>query len=406
MRPIASGPLAVLISDSRRARDGTKPVSVADERRRQAVGAVDIVPGELALHAGGDPVRRTVRGLDLQNVAVLGPDVEAAADAAVRTDRLGTPDAGLPHCGFGFRDAQDRPVADLRLDALDHVDHTLERGLRERRQEARMSQHRRFHQRIARADGHAVATRDAARFADLRAAVPEHARVRVLPANRQGLVHLHVLAGLDAAAAENALTRVVTIEGIGVVDRVRLRLEGNPLVLDGEQLGRVVDGAVPVVVVADRAVEEMVAEDTVERRALRALRGRRPRRHHHPVAGLCSARPHQLAPDLHQAGVTGLDGPEARVVAHVRNADAAPVEEVDEALMRRCFVDVFVDGHTDHRRSGPLVSLMAVPQPAPSLERARGRRWAPTGPRAAAPSAICRNRPATAIRQRWRAVPC
>src|SRR5204862_7349696 len=50
--------------------------------------------------------------------------------------------------------------------------------------------------------------------------------------------------------------------------RVRLRLEGNPLVLDGEQLGRVVDGAVPVVVVADRAVEEMVAEDAVERREL------------------------------------------------------------------------------------------------------------------------------------------
>src|SRR5437879_6503983 len=107
-----------------------KRIALANEWRRQAVGTVDVVPGELALHAGGDPVRRTVRGLDLQNVAVLRPHVEAAADAAIRADRLRAADARLAHRSFSLRDLENRSIADLGLDALHHVDHPIERGFR------------------------------------------------------------------------------------------------------------------------------------------------------------------------------------------------------------------------------------------------------------------------------------
>ena len=117
-----------------------------------------------------------------------------------------------------------------------------------------------------------MAAGDATRFADRRAAVPQNARMRILPVDRKRFVHLHVLAGFDAAAAENALVGIVAIERIGVVDLVRLGLEGDFLVLDREHLGRVVDRAVAVVVVADRAVEQVILEDAIERLALRGRR--------------------------------------------------------------------------------------------------------------------------------------
>ena len=85
-------------------------------------------------------------------------------------------------------------------------------------EKAGMAEHRFFHQRVARADRDAMAARDAARFADRRAAVPQHARMRVFPADRKRLVHLHILTRLDAPPAENALVRIVAIERIGVVD--------------------------------------------------------------------------------------------------------------------------------------------------------------------------------------------
>ena len=69
----------------------------------------------------------------------------------------------------------------------------------------------------------------------------------------------HVLAGLDAAAAKDALVRVVAVERVGGVDLVRLGLERIFLVLHREHLRRVVDRAIAVVVVADRAVEQVVA---------------------------------------------------------------------------------------------------------------------------------------------------
>jgi hypothetical protein len=55
----------------------------------------------------------------------------------------------------------------------------------------------------------------------------------VLPINRERFVYLQVLAGFDAAAAENALIRVVSIERVCVVDFVGFGPEGNVLMFDG-----------------------------------------------------------------------------------------------------------------------------------------------------------------------------
>ena len=54
-------------------------------------------------------------------------------------------------------------------------------------------------------------------------------------------------------AAQDALIGVGTVEGIGVIDLVRLGLEWQFLMFDGHHLRGVVDHAIAVVVVADRA---------------------------------------------------------------------------------------------------------------------------------------------------------
>ena len=114
---------------------------------------------------------------------------------------------------------------------------------------------------------------------------------------------------------------------------VRLGLEGNLLVLDREQFRGVVDGAVAVVVVADRAVEQVVAEDAIE---CLALGGRRPRRlggrPSSPSAACRCAGADQLAVDLDHAGVAGLDGAELGVIADLRNLGAAAVDHIDQPL--------------------------------------------------------------------------
>ena len=162
----------------------------------------------------------------------------------------------------------------------------LERGFPQRREEPRVTEHGFFHQRVAGAHGHAVAARDAARFLNRRASVPEHSRVRIFPVDRQRFVHFDVLTRFDAPAAENALVGVVAIEGIAVIDFVGFGRERDSLMLDREQLRRVVHGAIPVVVVAHRAIEEMVAENAIERLCLRSPRARGRRAHDHAVDGV------------------------------------------------------------------------------------------------------------------------
>ena len=63
-------------------------------------------PAELALDAGGDAIGRALGRLHFQNVAVFGPDIEAAADSAVRADGLGSLDARLAHVRFHLGDLE------------------------------------------------------------------------------------------------------------------------------------------------------------------------------------------------------------------------------------------------------------------------------------------------------------
>src|SRR5258708_34091500 len=135
-----------------------------------------------------------------------------------------------------------------------------------------------FHQRITRTDGDAVSTRNAARLSNGRAAIPQHAGVRIFPVDGKRFVPLDVLTSLYAAGAENALIGIVAIERIRVINLVGLRSKRDLLMLNGQQPCRVVDSAIAIVVVTDRAVEKMVAEDAIKGfhlggRGLRPLSG-------------------------------------------------------------------------------------------------------------------------------------
>ena len=158
--------------------------------------------------------------------------------------------------------------------------------------------------------------------------------MRILPIDAERFIDLEGLARLNAAPAENALVGIVAVEGIGHIHFVGLGLVGDLLVLDCEQLGGVVHGAVAVVVVAHRAVEQVIAEDAVEGFALRRIRARRGCDHVHALGGHGAAGPHQFAVDLHHAGIAGLDRSELGVIADVRNFDSATVDQVDQALSR------------------------------------------------------------------------
>ncbi len=156
----------------------------------------------------------------------------------------------------------------------------------------------------------------------------------ILPIDAQRFIDLEGLARLNAASAENALVGIVAIEGIGHIHFIGLGLVGDFLMLDCEQLGGVMHGAVAVVVVADRAVEQMIAEDAVKGFALRRIRTRRRGDHVHALGGHGAAGSHQFAVDLHHAGIAGLDRSKLGVIANVRYFDSAAVDQVDQALSR------------------------------------------------------------------------
>ena len=133
--------------------------------------------------------------------------------------------------------------------------------------------------------------------------------MRIFPADRQRLVDLQILAGLHAAAAQNALIGIVAVERITVVDLVGLLLKRVTLVFHGQQFGSVVDCAVAVVVVAHRAVKLMIAENAVERLGAGSSRAAGRRGDFHSVGRHRGASSNQLAIHLHYAGIAGLDRP-------------------------------------------------------------------------------------------------
>src|ERR1700752_5301285 len=103
-----------------------------------------------------------------------------------------------------------------------------------------MAKHAFFHQSIAGTNRHAMAARNATGLSDSRPAIPQHAGIRIFPVDGKRFVNLDVLTCLDAPAAENALVGIVTIERICVIYLVRLGSERDLLMLNGQQLRRVV----------------------------------------------------------------------------------------------------------------------------------------------------------------------
>lgn len=95
--------------------------------------------------------------------------------------------------------------------------------------------------------------------------------MRIFPTNGQGLVYLDVLTGFYASTTQDTLVRIVTIKGIGIVDLVRFGAERCLLMLNLQQFRRVMNSAVPIIIVANGAVEKMVTQDPVERFPLSGL---------------------------------------------------------------------------------------------------------------------------------------
>jgi hypothetical protein len=100
-----------------------------------------------------------------------------------------------------------------------------------------------------------------------------------------------------------------------VILRVGLGRKRFGLVVDVKTLGGVMNRAVLIVVVADRAIEIVIFKEVVKGFALRALGSPARRRHFHSCRDLRAARANQLAIDIHHAGVTGFDRTKLGVVA-------------------------------------------------------------------------------------------
>src|SRR6202043_1332187 len=128
--------------------------------------------------------------------------------------------------------------------------------------------------------------------ADRLAAVPQDAWIRIFPIDRESFIYLDILACLYATAAKQTLIWIVPVERVGGVNFVRLGLERDFLMFDLQHFGRFVDFAIPVVVVADRAVQHVVGEDPVERL---------------PLGGIC---PRRLGLNPHPVGIWGGAGPD------------------------------------------------------------------------------------------------
>jgi len=158
-----------------------------------------------------------------------------------------------------------------------------------------------------------------------------------LPVDRKRLVDLNALAGLDAAATQDALVGIVAVEGVGVVLRIRLVRERARLVLYVKLRRGVVHGAVLIVVIADRAVEHVVLKDAVEGLALCNVYGFACGFDNHTGNSACATGTHKLSVDLHHAGIAGFDGAHLGQIADLRNGFAVAglgveVEDVDEKL--------------------------------------------------------------------------
>jgi hypothetical protein len=170
----------------------------------------------------------------------------------------------------------------------------------------------------------------------------------ILPPDTQRFIDLEGLAGLYAAPTKNALIGIVAIERIRVINFVRLRSKRDLLMFDGQQLGRVMDSTIAVVVVANRAVEQVVAENAIKCLHLGGRRLRRLGGDLHSVGDSGRAGPDQAAVHFNHARVTCLNRAELRVVADMGDRHASTVDQIDEKLAGSGFLNDTINRKVDH----------------------------------------------------------
>ena len=174
------------------------------------------------------------------------------------------------------------------------------------------------------------------------------------PIDRQRFIDLNVLTCFYAPAAKNALLRIVAIESIAVILCVGLRAIGYRLVLNSQETLSVVDGAIAVVVVTNRAVEHVVAQDAMEAFLLRPYGTLCFGRDNHSVRDARSARSNQLTVDLNQASVAGLDRTELSVITNLRQLNVLAIDSLNQVFSAIRFISVAVNSHSDHSLCLPL----------------------------------------------------
>jgi hypothetical protein len=172
--------------------------------------------------------------------------------------------------------------------------------------------------------------------------------MRILPIDRKSFIDLEILTGFDTTTTQNALVRIIAIERVRIINLVGFRAEWNALMFDAQQFGGVMDRTIAVAVIADRAVKQVVTQDSVERFRLRLLGQFRLSAHRHSRGNGGGACPYQFPIDLDHAGIAGLDWTKLRVITHLREFGTRGVEYVDESFAGLCFNNNTIDCDSQH----------------------------------------------------------
>lgn len=136
---------------------------------------------------------------------------------------------------------------------------------------------------------------------------------------------------------------LVPVKRIGVVRRVRFRRKFILLVFNLEIFRRIMQRAVPVVVIANRAIQLVIFQQSLHGLKLRFFCPVRQAVDIHAGFNGCGAGAHQFSVHLHHARVTGLDGAEIRVVTHMRDIVVVGFRYFQNALSCLALVLLTVD---------------------------------------------------------------
>jgi hypothetical protein len=166
------------------------------------------------------------------------------------------------------------------------------------------------------------------------------------------------LACLYAAAAENALIRVIAIKRVSVVYLIRFGPKGNLLVFDGQRFGCVVNSAIAVIVITDGAIEKVITENTVEGFALCCVGGGRPGIDADWGGNSGCTGPHEVAVYFNHTGVACLDGSELRVITDLGNLAARSIDNVYQPLTGLGSLDQTVNCDINHEPASSVCSLV------------------------------------------------